>query len=86
MKNITITDKSIVDKRWEACSKCEFLTTNEKMGITYDRCTKCGCFMKIGDKYIKIALATVKCPLHPPKWDKEYKFIKGEAVNGTTAT
>ena len=40
--------------------------------------------MKAGDKFVKIRLATSRCPVG--KWEKEYEFIKGQAVNGTRAT
>ena len=83
MKNIMIHDQDIIDKRWAECEKCEFLKTKEKMGKEYSRCQKCGCFMKIGDTFVKIKVATSSCPLNPPKWDKEYEFIKGKPTNGT---
>ena len=83
MKNIMIHDQDVLDKRWAECQKCEFLTTDEKLGKTYSKCQKCGCFMKVGDTFVKIKVATVACPLDPPKWDKEYEFIKGQPTNGT---
>ncbi|MAH45990.1 hypothetical protein CMI37_09165 [Candidatus Pacearchaeota archaeon] len=82
-KNIIIRDQDVLDKRWAECEKCEHLTTGDKLGKTYHKCNECGCFMRYGDKNIKIAVATARCPLNPPKWDKEYNFIKGESVNGT---
>ena len=38
IKNLILHDQDIIDKRWEICSGCEFLT-----GM--NRCEKCGCFM-----------------------------------------
>ena len=83
MKNVMIHDQDVIDRRWSECEKCEFLTTNKKMGKEYNRCEKCGCFMKVGDTFIKIKVATSSCPLDPPKWGKEYEFIKGRPTNGT---
>ena len=83
IKNVLLHDQDIIDKRWAECEKCEFLKTKEKMGKEYSRCQKCGCFMKIGDTFVKIKVATSSCPLNPPKWDKEYEFIKGKPTNGT---
>ena len=68
MKNVMIHDQDVIDKRWDICKGCEFLTDN-------NRCEKCGCFMKI-----KSRIATVACPIG--KWDKEYDFIKGKPTNG----
>jgi hypothetical protein len=74
-KNFLIHDQDILDKRWDECSNCEYLikATNQ--------CKKCGCFMKMGDNFVKIKVATASCPIG--KWDKEYKFIEGKAVNGS---
>ena len=73
IKNALIYDQDILDKRWEICKGCEFLTTNERMGKTYNRCEQCGCFMKIGDTFIKIRVGTASCPVG--KWDVEYKTL-----------
>ena len=70
-KNVIIHDEDVVNKRWNICQACPELTDT-------NRCRQCGCFMKV-----KTHIATSKCPLNPPKWDKEYEFIKGQAVNGT---
>ena len=72
LKNVMLHDQDIINKRWDICKGCEFLT--EK-----NRCEKCGCFMKL-----KTRFATVACPIG--KWDKEYKFIEGKKVNGTRPT
>jgi len=80
-KNVILHDQDIIDKRWAECQKCEFLTSNEKMGKEYHNCSKCGCFMRIGDQHIKTRVATVGCPIG--KWSPEYKFIEGKAVNGS---
>ena len=72
-KKFLIYDQDILDRRWNECLGCEHLikATNQ--------CKKCGCFMKV-----KHHLATASCPVG--KWGKEYNFIQGKAVNGTTAT
>ena len=72
-KNVIIHDEDIVNKRLDICKGCEFLfkPTNT--------CKKCGCFMKV-----KTKIATSSCPIG--KWEKEYEFIKGQAVNGTRTT
>ena len=71
MKNIIIHDQDVIDKRLAECNKCEFLfkPTNT--------CKKCGCFVDA-----KTKIATASCPVG--KWGKEYEFIKGVAVNGTS--
>ena len=58
LKRFIISDQDILDKRWNLCSGCEFLTKN-------NRCTKCGCFMQI-----KHRLSLSSCPIG--KWDREY--------------
>ena len=72
-KNVIIHDEDIVNKRLDICKGCEFLfkPTNT--------CKKCGCFMDV-----KTKIATSSCPVG--KWEKEYEFIKGQAVNGTRTT
>ena len=72
-KNVIIHDEDIVNRRWDICKGCEFLfkPTNTSK--------KCGCFMKT-----KTKIATSRCPIG--KWEKEYEFIKGQAVNGTHTT
>ena len=70
-KSLLIHDQAIIDKRWDICQGCEFLIDDK-------RCEKCGCFMKV-----KTRFSTAKCPID--KWGKEYKFFKGEKVNGTNA-
>ena len=74
LKNVMLHDQEVIDKRWDICKGCEFLTEKNK-------CTHCGCYMKV-----KTRVATARCPLNPPKWDKEYKFIEGKKVNGTQPT
>lgn len=79
IKNVLIHDQDIIDKRWDECQKCEFLTSNEKFGKEYHRCQQCGCFMKIGDQFVKTRIATASCPIG--KWDKEYSFIKDQLAS-----
>ena len=67
-----IHDEEVLKARWDLCSSCEVLTDANK-------CEQCGCFMKF-----KTKVATSRCPIG--KWEKEYEFIKGQAVNGTHAT
>ena len=55
IKKHMIYDENVLKKRWDLCSSCEFLTDSNK-------CTKCGCYMKIKHK-----LAPAKCPIG--KWD-----------------
>ena len=81
IKNVLIHDQDVIDKRWSECEKCEFLKPGEKMGKTYDRCTQCGCLMRIEGNHIKTRIATVSCPVG--KWGKEYDFIKGQTTNGS---
>ena len=69
IKKGIILDQAVLDKRWEECLGCEFLTDS-------NRCTKCGCFMKVKHKF-----AYAKCPVG--KWDS-YKLIG--KVHGTPAT
>ena len=69
LKAITIHDQEIIDKRWDICKGCEFLTDK-------NMCQKCGCFMKV-----KTRIATVACPVG--KWDKEYNFLEGREANGS---
>ena len=69
LKNVIIHDEDIIKKRWDICKACPELTN-------LNRCKQWGCFMKV-----KTKIATAKCPIG--KWDKEYEFIKGRAVNGT---
>ena len=71
LKNVMLHDQDIIDKRWDICKGCEFLNNN--------KCEKCGCFMKV-----KTRVATARCPVG--KWEKEYEFIKGKAVNGSHIT
>ena len=68
---VMITDQDVVDKRWAECEKCDHLTTNEKLGKTYNKCDVCKCFMKVGDMFVKTRVATAACPIG--KWDKEYE-------------
>ena len=74
IKKILIHDQSIIDRRMDECNACEHFIK------ATSQCKQCGCFMKI-----KTRLSTSRCPLNPPKWDKEYEFIKGKAV-GTPIT
>ena len=71
-KNVIIHDEDIVNRRWDICKACPELTAS-------DRCKQCGCFMKV-----KTKIATSSCPIG--KWEKEYEFIKGQAVNGSQST
>ena len=67
VRQAIIHDQEVLDMRWDLCQGCEFLTEA-------NRCTKCGCFMKVKHK-----LSMAKCPIG--KWGK----YKGE-VSGTTVT
>lgn len=51
--NSTLVSTEVRDARWSTCQPCPFLQD--------DRCTKCGCFMKI-----KVAFVSTKCPID--KW------------------
>lgn len=51
--NKTLVDDDVRESRWSTCQSCEFLLN--------DRCTKCGCFMKV-----KVAFHTSVCPEN--KW------------------
>lgn len=51
--NSTLVDDDTRTHRWSICQSCEFLSN--------DRCSKCGCFMKV-----KVAFVTSKCPVE--KW------------------
>ena len=66
IKRGIIHDEAILNMRWDLCSSCEFLTESNK-------CTKCGCFMKVKHKF-----GFAKCPVG--KWER-YK-----ATDGITAT
>jgi hypothetical protein len=45
------------DRRWGLCTACENLVN--------DRCKLCGCHFRA-----KIELATERCPMEPPLWDR----------------
>ena len=60
-----IYDEDILKMRWDLCSSCEFLTES-------NRCTQCGCFMKVKHKF-----SIAKCPVG--KWDK-YKIGEAHAI------
>lgn len=47
--NSTLVSDDVRINRWSTCQTCPFLLN--------DRCTKCGCFMKV-----KVAFQTSKCP------------------------
>lgn len=51
--NSTLLSDEEREARWSICQSCPFLQN--------DRCTKCGCFMKV-----KVAFKTSKCPME--KW------------------
>jgi hypothetical protein len=51
--NPTLVSDEVRDHRWNTCTGCPFLQNN--------RCSKCGCFMKV-----KVAFQTSKCPEN--KW------------------
>ena len=55
VKNNIIHDEDVLKMRWDICLGCEFLNNN--------KCSKCGCFMKVKHK-----LAMAKCPID--KWDR----------------
>ena len=71
-KNVIIHDEDVVNRRWDICKAWpELMDSN--------RCKQCGCFMKV-----KTKISTSRCPIG--KWEKEYEFIKGQAVNGTRSS
>lgn len=51
--NDTLVTDDVRNNRWSICTTCPMLIEN--------RCTKCGCFMKV-----KVAFKTSKCPMD--KW------------------
>ena len=51
-----IDDEEVLQKRWDICNRCEFLTKNH-------RCLKCKCFMRL-----KTRMGKMKCPID--KWDR----------------
>ena len=51
--NSTLVEDGVRFKRWETCLGCPLLKD--------ERCTECGCFMKV-----KVAFVTSKCPIG--KW------------------
>ena len=55
VKRNIIHDEEVLKMRWDICSGCEFLKN--------DKCTSCGCFMKV-----KYKLAMASCP--EGKWDR----------------
>ena len=55
VKHNMIYDEDVLKMRWDLCSSCEFLKD--------DKCSKCGCFMKVKHK-----LALASCP--EGKWSK----------------
>lgn len=65
IKHGIIHDEAVLKMRWDLCSGCEFLTDS-------NRCTRCGCFMKVKHK-----LSMASCPVG--KWDK-YKGLNGSSA------
>tara|TARA_Y100000034_G_C6812537_1_gene365280 strand:- start:504 stop:863 length:360 start_codon:yes stop_codon:yes gene_type:complete len=57
MKKNIIYDKEVVQKRWDICSSCKYLTEG-------NRCSVCKCYMQT-----KTKMAFARCPLNPPKWN-----------------
>lgn len=51
--NNTLASDEVRNQRWSTCQECPLLLNN--------RCTECGCFMKV-----KVAFLTSKCPIG--KW------------------
>lgn len=49
----TLVPDELREARWETCQACPLLQN--------DRCTKCGCFMRV-----KVAFTVTKCPVG--KW------------------
>lgn len=47
--NTTLVSQEVRDTRWSTCQSCPLLVN--------DRCTSCGCFMKV-----KVAFQTSVCP------------------------
>ena len=47
----------------------KYIINNDGMG-----CEICGCFVNLNEEYNKLAWATTKCPLDPPKWEEEPAF------------
>jgi hypothetical protein len=65
------TDEEIFRIYHEVCKECEYFD-NDKCGI-------CGCRLKPkGHMLNKIAWATEKCPLDPPKWIAEIELEEPE--------
>ena len=73
IKNIMLHDQDIIDRRFSMCQDCEHFISMTS------QCSVCKCFMRV-----KTKMATASCPLSPPKWEKEYDFIKGKKVGLTT--
>ena len=71
IKHGMIFNQEILDKRWNLCLGCEFLTDS-------NRCQECGCFMKVAHK-----LAWKACPIG--KWDR-YNITEGKVLNGSYTT
>jgi len=56
-RNKRLVTKEEAHRRWEICQSCEHLKGS--------RCRECGCHMNV-----KVWLATTRCKLDPPKWDR----------------
>ena len=55
IKRSIIHDEEVLKMRWDLCSSCEFLKD--------DRCTSCGCMMRV-----KYKMSMASCP--EGKWDR----------------
>ena len=69
IKHGIVHDETVLNSRWDLCQSCEFLTES-------NRCTKCGCFMKVKHK-----LAIASCPVG--KWGK-YKIGNLNGIRTTS--
>ena len=69
IKSILLHDQTIIEARMSECRNCEHFNK------TTTQCSICKCFMKV-----KTRVSIASCPLNPPKWEKEYDFIKGKKV------
>lgn len=57
-----VVEKGVFEKRHTICRSCEFWLPDARLGI--GKCRKCGCSI------YKLWMATSKCPLTPPKWER----------------
>lgn len=65
LRRKVVVTKEVHDQRLDICRECEHFKKTLKV------CGICLCFMPA-----KTYLAREKCPLDPPKWDKETNKIE----------